>query len=164
MGAGSLPSVVFHLLSSVSLCKKKAHIPQTCRLSVGLPGEPVIPDILGLYFSSGPTGQAQVRWSLLCSEGAAEEVHLKEQRGTRTQEWSLLPCYLIPSLGWLPKMVPSPRGPVGTAQKVQLAHRTLTFLKEDRPSHLPRSLLEDEKVFTFQSLTGSTDGPALCPL
>lgn len=37
----------------------------------------------------GPTGQAQVRRSLLCCEGAAEEVHLKEQRGTGARESSL---------------------------------------------------------------------------
>lgn len=125
----------------ISICKKKAHILAFHRIGLGGCQENfVIPDVLGLYFPSGPTGQAQVRWSLLCSEGASEEVHHKEQRGTRLRNGYFPSCFLLPSLGWLPKMVSSPRGPRGVAQKVQLTHRTLTLLEESRPRHLPRRM------------------------
>lgn len=49
--------------------------------------------VLHLSSCSGPPGQAQVRRDVLRSEGAAEKVHLKEERGTRAwaQASPLLP-------------------------------------------------------------------------
>lgn len=73
-------SSLLHPVPIACMCKEGAHNLQIqgCRAGAGAIRGVVTCGTLHFCFRSGPPGQAQVRRDVLCSEGAAEKVHLKE--------------------------------------------------------------------------------------